>query len=165
MKVILTSRIKTLGNVGDIKTVADGYGRNYLVPRKLAIVYSESNYRLFEDKRKLVEVENLINFRKAEELREKIEKEDLVMVANAGENDRLYGSVNATTIANFVNDLVCGERYLSKGNLSTKKPIRTLGKFMVEFNLHPDISFQKELTIVRVKEDAKESSDERKNLG
>jgi large subunit ribosomal protein L9 len=85
-------------------------------------------------------------------VRGKIEKEELVLVASAGENDRLYGSVNATTLANFVNGLI-GEKYLSRGNLSLSKPIRTLGKFTVEFNLHPDVSFQRELSVVRVKED------------
>ncbi|MDR3078491.1 MAG: 50S ribosomal protein L9 [Rickettsiales bacterium] len=160
MKVILTSRIKTLGNIGDVKTVADGYGRNYLIPKKLAIVYSEFNYRFFEDRRKFVEVENLINFRKAEEVRERIEKEDLVIVANAGENDKLYGSVNGTTIANLINDLI-GEKYLSRSSVSTKKPIRMLGKFMVDFNLHPEVSFQRELTIVRVKEKAGEKAGEK----
>ncbi|MDR2777676.1 MAG: 50S ribosomal protein L9 [Rickettsiales bacterium] len=159
MKVILTSRIKTLGNVGDVKTVADGYGRNYLIPKKLAIIYSEPNYRFFEDKRKLVEVENLINLKKAEEIRGRIEKEELLIVASAGENDKLYGSINATTIANFVNQLI-GEKYLSKGNLSTQKPIRTLGKFNIEFNFHPDVSFVKELTVVRVKEKEGESTGE-----
>ena len=44
MKVILTSRIKTLGNIGDVKVVADGYGKNYLLPKKLAIIYNEKNY-------------------------------------------------------------------------------------------------------------------------
>jgi large subunit ribosomal protein L9 len=154
MKVILTSRIKTLGNTGDVRVVADGYGRNYLIPRKLAIIYSESNYRIFEEKRKLVEVENLINKKKAEEVKEKIEAQDLIIIASAGENDKLYGSINTVKIANFINQLI-GEKFLTKSSVYTQKPIRTLGKFTIEFNLHPEISFAKDLIVSRTDEEAK----------
>jgi large subunit ribosomal protein L9 len=158
MKVILTSKVKTLGNVGDIKVVADGYGRNYLLSKKLAIIYSESNYKFFEERKKFIEVENIINLRKAEEIREIIEKKEFLMVASAGENDRLYGSINATTIANFVNQLI-GEKCLRKSNLSIQKPIKTLGEFDIEFNLHPEVSFARKLTVVRIKEKVENSSD------
>jgi large subunit ribosomal protein L9 len=148
MKVILTSKIKTLGEVGDIKEVASGYGRNYLIPKNLAIVYSEYNYRSFGERRKLLEENSALSKSRAEEIRTKIDEKELTMTANAGENDKLYGSVNSKNIADFINSLI-DESYLTKNNIFLQRPIKTLGKFTVTLSLHPDVSFEKELSIVR----------------
>lgn len=153
MKIILTSRIKTLGEVGDIKTVADGYGKNYLLPKKLAIIYSETNYKVFEEKKKMIEIENLANKNKAEEIKAKIEKMDFVLIEGAGDNDRLYGSISTTKLAKFVNDSL-KEKIVLKSEILIKEPIKTLGKFQVTFNLHPDISLEKDVIVARSKEEA-----------
>ncbi|MDR2077696.1 MAG: 50S ribosomal protein L9 [Rickettsiales bacterium] len=157
MKVILTSKIKTLGNIGDVKVVADGYGRNYLIPKKMAIAYSEYNYKFFEEKRKLIEDNNAIGKSRAEEIKAKIDEINLIMIANAGENNKLYGSVSSRNIANFVNDLM-GAEYLTKNNIFLQKPIKTLGKFTVGFNLHPDIYFEKEIILTRGETEAVETA-------
>lgn len=153
MKVILTSRIKTLGNIGDIKVVADGYGKNYLLPNKLAIIYSEKNYKVFEEKKKQIEEEDRKNKELAESLKAKIESKEIVLIESAGDNDRLYGSVTSLKIANFVNNLI-KEKSLKKTNVIIKEPIKTLGKFSVVFDLHPEISLTKDVIVARSKEEA-----------
>lgn len=154
MKVILKSRIRTLGEVGDIKIVADGYGKNYLLPRRLAIIYSEENYKVFEEQKKMMEIEDLANKKAAEELRNKIEKMDLVILEGAGDNDRLYGSVSTSKLARVINDFVGEKKLISRGNIIIKEPIKTLGKFQVLFDLHSDVSFEKDVIVARSREEA-----------
>jgi large subunit ribosomal protein L9 len=156
MKIILTSKIKTLGDIGDVKTVASGYGRNYLIPRNLAIVYSEYNYRSFEERRRLIEESNTSGKAGAERIKAKIEELELTMVVSAGENNKLYGSVNSRNIVNFINNLV-DEKCLERNNIFLQRPIKTLGKFTVTFNLHPEVSFEKELEITRSGAEAADS--------
>ena len=153
MKVILTSRIKTLGNVGDIKIVADGYGKNYLLPNKYAIIYSEKNYKAFEEKKKQIEEEDRKNRELAESIKSKIENKEILLIESAGDNDRLYGSISSLKIANFVNDLL-KEKVLKKTNIIIKEPIKTLGKFSIVFDLHPEISLEKDIIVARSKEEA-----------
>ena len=153
MKVILTSKIKTLGNVGDIKIVADGYGKNYLLPNKYAIIYSEKNYKAFEEKKKQIEEEDRKNRELAESIKSKIENKEILLIESAGDNDRLYGSISSLKIANFVNDLL-KEKVLKKTNIIIKEPIKTLGKFSIVFDLHPEISLEKDIIVARSKEEA-----------
>lgn len=154
MKVILISKIKTLGNIGDIKVVADGYGRNYLLPKKLAIIYTERNYKSFEEQKKAIEAANQENKNKAEELMNKIKEKDLVLIESAGDNDRLYGSISAAKLSNFVNTLLKQKKAITKNDIVIKDPIRTLGKFTITFDLHPEVSFEKDIIIARSKEEA-----------
>ena len=153
MKVILTSRIKTLGNIGDVKVVADGYGKNYLLPNKFAMIYSDKNYKAFEEKKKQIEEEDRKNKEAAELLKDKIEKKEIILIESAGDNDRLYGSISSLKIANFVNNLI-KEKSLKKTNVIIKEPIKTLGKFSVIFDLHPEVSITKDVIVARSKEEA-----------
>jgi large subunit ribosomal protein L9 len=148
MKLILISRVKTLGGIGDVCTVADGYGKNFLLPKKLAVIYSPKNVKSLEEKKKLLEATNLLNRKKAEEIKARLEGQELVMGVNAGENGNLYGSLNALKIANFANQLL-EEKYLDKTSVFLQEPIKMLGKFMVEFRLHADVILTKELAVIR----------------
>jgi large subunit ribosomal protein L9 len=153
MKVILISRIKALGNIGDIKVVADGYGKNYLIPRKAAIMYSEKNYKVFEDKKRAIEEDDLVNRETALIIKEKIEKKNIVLIENAGDSEKLYGSITSSKVANFVNNLI-GEKFLTKNNVVIKEPIKTLGKFKILFELHSDVLVEKDVIVARTKEEA-----------
>lgn len=153
MKVILTSRIKTLGNIGDVKVVADGYGRNYLLPKKLAIIYTDKNYKVFEEQRKAIEAADLENKEKALALKEKIEKKEIILLEAAGDNDRLYGSISAAKLSNFVNTLL-KDKSLTKNDIIIKEPIKTLGLFTIVFDLHSEVSFEKDIIVARSKEEA-----------
>lgn len=153
MKVILTSRIKTLGNIGDVKVVADGYGKNYLLPKKLAIIYNEKNYKSFEEHKKIIEEEDLKRKELASNIKNKLENKELILLENAGDNDRLYGSITSIKIANFINDLL-KEKVIDKNNVYIKEPIKTLGKFVITFDLHSEVSLDKDIIVARSKEEA-----------
>ena len=153
MKVILTSRIKTLGNIGDVKVVADGYGRNYLLPKKLALIYSEKNYKAFEERRKAIEEEDAKRKATALDVMRKLENKELILIESAGDNDRLYGSISSTKLANFVNTLL-KNKVVDKNSIYIKEPIKTLGKFTITFDLHPEVSLDKDIIVARSKEEA-----------
>ncbi|MBR2141435.1 MAG: 50S ribosomal protein L9 [Rickettsiales bacterium] len=153
MKVILTSRIKTLGNIGDVKVVADGYGRNYLLPKKLALIYSEKNYKAFEERRKAIEEEDAKRKATALDVMSKLENKELILIESAGDNDRLYGSISSTKLANFVNTLL-KNKVVDKNSIYIKEPIKTLGKFTITFDLHPEVSLDKDIIVARSKEEA-----------
>ena len=75
------------------------------------------------------------------------------MLENAGDNDRLYGSITSTKIANFVNALL-KEKAVDKNNVYIKEPIKTLGKFVITFDLHSEVSLDKDIIVARSKEEA-----------
>lgn len=153
MKVILTSRIKTLGNIGDIKVVADGYARNYLLPKKLAMIFSEKNYKAFADQKRAIEEEDAKRKDLAMVIKDKLDKKEIILIENAGDNNRLYGSISSTKIANFVNNLL-KEKVIERSNIFIKEPIKTLGKFSVIFDLHSEVSVAKDIIVARSKEEA-----------
>lgn len=153
MKVILKSKIKKLGNIGDIVDVKDGYAKNMLIPNGLAIFYTDKNYEVFKLKKDEIEKQNEENKSKAEELKSKIENKDLVLIENAGDDGKLYGSISGIKLAKFINQLFKIDT-LKKSNVSLKEPIKTIGKFTIILDLHPEVSFEKDLVIARSKEES-----------
>ena len=153
MKVILTSKIKTLGNIGDIKDVADGYGKNYLLPKKMAIIYSKKNYESFEKQKALMEKLDAEAYEKAVALKNKLENKEIVILENAGDNERLYGSINSLRIAKFINQMVKADEF-KKSDVKIATPIRYLGKYDVMLEPHPDTSFKIFVIVARTKEEA-----------
>lgn len=154
MKVILTSKVKHLGNIGDIKIVADGYGKNYLLPKKMAIPYSEVNYKSFEEAKVRLEKENEERYELALKNKEKIEKLEIIVLENAGDSDKLYGSVSSLRIANLINTLL-KSKDVDKTNVIIRTPIKELGVYTITLELHHDVVFNKEIIIARTREEAK----------
>ena len=103
MKVILISKFANLGNVGDVINVKDGYGKNFLIPQKKAIFYSNTNYKLFEVKKEQFEVENQENISVAQKNKEKIDGKTITMIENASDDGKLYGSITTTVLTAPVN--------------------------------------------------------------
>ena len=153
MKVILTSKIKTLGNIGDVKDVADGYGKNYLLPKKMAIIYSKKNYESFEKQKALMEKLDAEAYEKAVALKNKLENKEIVILENAGDNERLYGSINSLRIAKFINQMIKADEF-KKSDVKIATPIRYLGKYDVMLEPHPDTSFKIFVIVARTKEEA-----------
>lgn len=98
MKVILNADVENLGEEGDICDVKDGYGRNYLLPKQLALPYNKSTLALFEQKRDAIEKRKEEKRQAALSLKERIEEEPLVIRRPAGETGKLFGSVTAATL-------------------------------------------------------------------
>lgn len=105
MKVILNEDVKHLGEEGDVKNVATGYARNYLLPRNLVVVYNETTAAMFESKKAEIEARKEIKRQNAKSLKEKLEAAEVVLEMPAGANGKLYGAVTSTVIAEALNKL------------------------------------------------------------
>ncbi len=99
MKIILNQDIAGLGEEGDVKEVANGYARNYLIPGKMASHYNKQNALLLEQRRAAIEKRKEEKRHEAMSLKEKLESEELLFTMPAGENGKLFGSVNNALIA------------------------------------------------------------------
>ena len=99
MKVILNEDVKHLGEEGDVKNVATGYARNYLLPRNLVVVYNETTAAMFEARKAEIEARKEVKRQNAKSLKEKLEAAEISIEMPAGSNGKLYGAVTATVIA------------------------------------------------------------------
>ena len=103
MKVILNQDVKHLGEEGDVKVVANGYARNYLFPRNLAVPYTDVPVAYFESKKEEIEARKAEKRQAASSLKEKLEAFVVELVMPAGPNGKLYGAVTNQTIAEELN--------------------------------------------------------------
>ncbi len=134
MKVILNQDISGLGEEGDIKEVADGYARNYLIPKNLVAPYSKQSLNQLERKRSAIEKRKEEKRQQAMSLKEKLEADELLISMPAGESGKLFGSVN---------NLVIAQELEKKGYQIEKKrveipdhTIRTTGNYTVKIKLY-----------------------------
>jgi large subunit ribosomal protein L9 len=155
MKVILRADIDTLGRLGEIVSVKPGYGRNYLLPKGLAMAATDSNMRAFEaERKKLQQKMDEIRFQ-AQELADKINETELIIPVRVGEGDKLYGSVTTSTIGDALADMGLE---IDRKKLVLDEPIRTLGEHTIPVRLHPDV--KSELKVSVVKHEQEQGSEE-----
>jgi len=148
MKVILKEDIPKLGRMGQTVDVARGYGRNYLLPQGKAIVATSKNVKALEHERMLIQRKADLARKEAEGLAGKIKGMTLTLTRKVVEEDKLYGSVSVSDIAQALEEAgVEIERKLIK----LDEPIKSLGEFKVAIKAHHDVTA--ELTVQVVKED------------
>lgn len=148
MKVILISTIANLGKIGDVVEVRNGYARNFLIPNKKAICFTESNNKIFEEQRQQFEQENQNSLDAANELRNNILGKNIIVIENASDDGRLYGSVNSGVIATKINEL-SGSNVASRNNIFLKKPIKEIGIYEVVLAPHSDVTFNVRVVVSR----------------
>lgn len=136
MKVILRADVDNLGRLGDIVTVKPGYGRNYLLPQGLASLATPSNLKVFEQERKKLEAKNNALRAAAQELADKLAAAQVRIEVRVGENDKLYGSVTSTQIAEALGAQGID---VDRRKILLAEPIRSLGVYTVEVKLHPEV--------------------------
>ncbi|MBN2655681.1 MAG: 50S ribosomal protein L9 [Spirochaetales bacterium] len=102
MKVILKQDLSNLGEEGDVKVVADGYGRNYLIPKGIAVPYTKANVEVFNQKKNAIEARKDAKRKDAMSLRDRMAKEELKFAMPVGEKGKLFGAI---TSANIVEEL------------------------------------------------------------
>jgi large subunit ribosomal protein L9 len=146
MEVILREHIDHLGRRGEIVTVADGYARNYLLPRKLALAVTDSNKRQIERERNALEVREATERSEAEALAQRIAAVRCVVARKVGETDTLYGSVTAADIAD---QLAQHGISVDRRKVQLNDPIKQLGDFTVPIRLHRDVIAQINVSVVR----------------
>jgi large subunit ribosomal protein L9 len=150
MDVILTSDVLGLGEAGEIKSVADGYARNYLIPRGLAVLATQSA------RKQIAEIEATADKRRARErdsaelLAERIAGTPVTFVVKVGEGDRLYGSITSADIAEAI-EQVTGEE-IDRRRIVLDRPIKTLGDHPVPVRLARDLAPQVIVTVTRDEE-------------
>jgi len=139
-KVLLASNVENLGHVGEIVDVSDGYARNFLLPKGLAVEPTEHNLSRFAKQRAAHEAELLQREEKAALLRGKLADQRLVFERKAHDDDRLYGSVRAEDITAQIEELL-GE-HIETSRVQLDHPIETLGPHSVTISLHKDIAVE-----------------------
>jgi len=136
MKVILKENIETLGSIGDIVKVAPGYARNYLVPKGYAIEATTRNAKALEHAKRQMEYKKNKVLESAKNLLEKIEATPLTLVHQAGENDKLFGSVTNMEIAEALKNRGLE---IDRKIILLSDPIKSLGEYEVPVKLHPEV--------------------------
>jgi large subunit ribosomal protein L9 len=141
MKVILREDVEKLGKAGDVVKVADGFGRNYLIPRQLAVLANVRNLKALEHDRRVIEA-RVKKFRKsAESLAEKLSTVSLTLSAKAGEEGKLFGAITSRDIAEALEKAGVP---VDRKNVLLNDPIKQLGDYKVKIktgpDLHPEIS-------------------------
>jgi large subunit ribosomal protein L9 len=144
MEVILKEDVNKLGNRGDVVKVADGYGRNYLLPGKLAIEATANNKAVIEQM-KGSSIRKLAKEKiESEELSKKLEAVELVFERKVGENDHLFGSVTSGDIAQQLADKGFT---IDRRKISLEEPLKTLGEFHVPIKLHREVTSHLKVTV------------------
>ncbi len=152
MKVFLNADVKHLGEEGDVKVVANGYARNYLFPRNLALPYNEITIAHFEARKEEIEAKKVAKRAESASLGEKIASHEIKITMPAGPNGKLYGAVTSQTIA----------EYLSKDGFEIERKkievpglaIKAVGKYSVKVRLYEATSAELSV-VIEAQEDVK----------
>ena len=146
MEVILREHVDKLGERGETVKVADGYARNYLLPRKLALRATEGNKKHVERERKIVDAREADEKQSAAALAARLGEVSISIARRVGETDHLYGSVTAADIADYLKEQGFE---LDRRKLILPEPIKTLGAHAVPLKLHRDVTVQLKVNVVR----------------
>lgn len=146
MKIVLKDDVKNIGKTGQIIDVADGYARNYLVPRGLAIEANTKNIKALEHEKRIIEKKAKKIKNSSQELSNKISAMTFTIKAKAGDEGKLFGSVTTMDIA----ELLQKEGIeIDKKKISLDEPIKRLGSYSVNVKIHPEISTQLNIQVVQ----------------
>jgi len=146
MEVILREDIEKLGGRGDVVKVASGYARNFLLPRRMAVLATDAN-------RKIIEQERQAHLRReaklegeAQDLSKLLSGVAITIPRKAGENDQLFGSVTANDIA----EALAAQKYtVERRRIQLDEPIRTLGEHKVAVRLHRNVTAEVTVNVTR----------------
>lgn len=146
MKVILKEDVKDLGTMGAIVDVSKGYGRNYLLPRNLAVEANEKNVRQFEHQKNMILAKAKKIRKTAEDLAESVSKLVLTFERQAGEEDRLFGSVTTKDIAGAIAEKGFE---IDRRKISLDEAIKRLGTYDVQIRLEQDVLATVRIEVVK----------------
>jgi large subunit ribosomal protein L9 len=137
MQVILQEDVASLGKAGEVVNVRDGYGRNYLLPKGLAVVAEPKNLKMLEHQKRVVAAKEGKRKSSAEDLASKLGSLSLTISREAGEAEKLFGSVTTKDIAEALRK----EGYnIDRRDITLDEPIKQLGIFDVPVKLHPEVT-------------------------
>jgi large subunit ribosomal protein L9 len=146
MKVVLRQDIDKLGKRGEVVRVAPGYGRNFLLPKRLALPATPGNLRRVELERRSLEVRRMRERAEAEKLAERLSRLSCTVARKVGESDTLYGSVTNADIAAFLEKEGV---VVDKRKIALEEPIKALGIYSVPVRLHPEVTAEIKVWVVK----------------
>jgi large subunit ribosomal protein L9 len=137
MEIILREKVENLGGKGDIVKVSDGYARNYLLPKNLAVAANPANIRLVEQEKAVAVRREAKEKQEAELLAQQLTKIVLRVSRKVGEHDVLYGSVTSMDIA----ELLTAKGFnIDRKKMDLHEPLKSIGQFDVPIKLHRDVT-------------------------
>ena len=145
MKIILRADVENLGRLGDVVTVKDGYGRNYLLPQGLAMPASPANLKVFELERKKLQAKMDALRSSAADMASRLDGYVVRIEMRVGENDKLYGSVTNSLICD---SLRAAGIEVDRRRILLDAPIRTVGEHPVRVRLHADVTATLKVVVV-----------------
>ena len=146
MEVILRDHVENLGRRGEVVKVADGYARNFLLPRKLALPATEGNKKRVEKERKILETKESEERQSAEAIASRLAALELSIARKVGENEQLYGSVTNADIAELMKEKGFD---IDRRKILLADPIKALGENTVPVKLHRDVTAQVRVTVTK----------------
>ncbi|NMC75650.1 MAG: 50S ribosomal protein L9 [Geobacteraceae bacterium] len=146
MKVILKENIETLGNIGDIVKVAPGYARNYLIPKGFALEATTRNAKALEHAKRQMEYKRNKVLEQAKNFAEKIASTPLSIAHNAGEGDKLFGSVTNMELAEVLKQRGVD---IDRKKILLAEPIKHLGEYDVPVKIHPEVTASLKVIITK----------------
>ncbi len=146
MKIILRQDYESLGHSGDIVEVKDGYARNFLIPRKIAVEATPQNLKIIEQERKKEEIKKSREKREAEQLAQKLEGVSLTAPVTVGEEDKVFGAVTSQDIA----ELLKAKGFdIDRRKIQLEEPLKALGVYDVPIKLHSEVEAKIKVWVVK----------------
>ena len=146
MKVILQKDIPSLGDAGDIKEVAEGFARNYLLPKNLVIVANESSKKAVEHQMKLIKIKKDKRKKTSEQLAASMADIEITIPAKVGEEGKLFGSITSMDIARHLKDKGFD---IDKRKILLDSPIKSEGEFKISIKLEEGLSAAVKVVVVK----------------
>jgi large subunit ribosomal protein L9 len=151
MEVILLERVESLGSIGDVVKVKNGYARNFLFPQHKALAANEANKARFERDRAAIEARNAKAREAAEGDAKSVDGHVYVLIRQAGETGQLYGSVSARDIGEAASS---AGHIIERRHVVLNQPIKTIGMHEVTIRLHPEVSVKIQVNVARSPDEA-----------
>jgi large subunit ribosomal protein L9 len=145
MKVILKENVASLGKIGDTIKVSEGYARNYLIPKGLAIEASKKNVNVLEHEKKIIDKKAAKQKRTAEELRDKLESVTCTIARKEGDQGKLFGSV---TTKDIEKDLAAQGIVIDRKSITLDEPLKSIGEFSVIVKVYPGVNATLKVVVV-----------------
>ena len=170
MKVVLNRDIKNLGKVGDVVTVKNGYGRNFLLPKKYAVVATNANLAELQQHLEELKQKNIEIATQARKVADLLSKSIYNVVRQAADDDTLYGSIRNKDVYYFVKDLIKTNNIdfsLEISGVKIKEPIKSLGYYIATIELFGDITEDVRINVCRTSADFEDdigAFDKKRNL-
>ena len=153
IKVVLLQRVSKLGYIGDAVNVKPGYARNYLLPKKIALRATKENLKYFEEQKEQIQKANEAAKAEAQKVANQMGHLTIALVRQASEKGQLYGSVTSRDISAAIKEL--GYK-VNAGQVDLSAPIKTVGVYEINVNLHPEVSVVVKLSVAKSEEEAKQ---------